>query len=130
MLNYTSMIRRVDDLGRIVIPKEVRRDFNIREGDPLEIVTDKESGIVGFKLYKEPDHTEKLNKLATAYVEKNKDIIDSVLYHDDDTLVKFKNKKVVSVSRHCSDKFNLNVALCHAMAQAGFKDGNPICDGT
>lgn len=39
-MKHTGVIRRIDDLGRIVIPKEIRRNFNIKEGDPLEISTD------------------------------------------------------------------------------------------
>ena len=39
MMKATGVIRRLDDLGRIVIPKEIRRTFRIREGDPMEIFT-------------------------------------------------------------------------------------------
>lgn len=46
----TGIIRRIDDLGRVVIPKEIRRTLRIKEGDPLEIVL-LENGIVGFKKY-------------------------------------------------------------------------------
>lgn len=38
----TGIIRRIDDLGRIVIPKEIRRNFHLHEGDPLELLTTKE----------------------------------------------------------------------------------------
>ena len=48
-MKATGIIRRIDDLGRIVIPKEVRRISHIREGDPLEIFT--ENGMVCFKKY-------------------------------------------------------------------------------
>ena len=36
-MNSTGIIRRIDDLGRVVIPKEIRRTLNIKDGDPLEI---------------------------------------------------------------------------------------------
>ena len=36
----TGIVRRIDDLGRVVIPKEIRRTMRIREGDPLEIYTE------------------------------------------------------------------------------------------
>ena len=39
-MKHTGVVRRIDDLGRVVIPKEIRRNFNIKEGDPLEISTD------------------------------------------------------------------------------------------
>ena len=45
-MKATGIVRRIDDLGRVVIPKEIRRTMRIREGDPLEIFTDKEGEIV------------------------------------------------------------------------------------
>ena len=41
-LKATGIVRRIDDLGRVVIPKEIRQALRIREGDPLEIFTDGE----------------------------------------------------------------------------------------
>ena len=41
-MRATGIIRRIDDLGRVVIPKEIRRSLRIREGDPLEIYTTKD----------------------------------------------------------------------------------------
>lgn len=49
-MKATGIVRRIDDLGRVVIPKEIRRTMRIREGDPLEIFTDSEGGVV-FKKY-------------------------------------------------------------------------------
>lgn len=49
-MKATGIVRRVDDLGRIVIPKEIRRTLKIREGDPLEIFTGRD-GAVTFKKY-------------------------------------------------------------------------------
>lgn len=43
-MKATGIVRRIDDLGRVVIPKEIRRTLRIREGDPLEIFTDREGG--------------------------------------------------------------------------------------
>lgn len=45
----TGIIRRIDDLGRVAIPKEIRRKLNIKEGDPLEICLDGNKVI--FELY-------------------------------------------------------------------------------
>lgn len=49
-MKATGIVRRIDDLGRVVIPKEIRRTLRIREGDPLEIYTDS-NGEVVFKKY-------------------------------------------------------------------------------
>jgi AbrB family transcriptional regulator (stage V sporulation protein T) len=46
----TGIVRRIDDLGRVVIPKEIRRVLRIRDGDPLEIFTDREGEVI-FKKY-------------------------------------------------------------------------------
>lgn len=45
-MKATGVVRRIDDLGRIVVPKEIRKTLRIREGDPLEIFTDKEGEII------------------------------------------------------------------------------------
>lgn len=45
-MKATGIVRRVDDLGRIVIPKEIRRTICIKEGDPIELYLDEEGGIV------------------------------------------------------------------------------------
>ncbi|MBQ9625157.1 MAG: AbrB/MazE/SpoVT family DNA-binding domain-containing protein, partial [Clostridia bacterium] len=49
-MKATGIVRRIDELGRVVIPKEIRRTYRIRVGDPLEIFTDREGQIV-FKKY-------------------------------------------------------------------------------
>ena len=41
-MKATGIVRRIDDLGRVVIPKEIRRTLRIREGDPLLMILDKE----------------------------------------------------------------------------------------
>ena len=45
-MKATGIVRRIDDLGRVVVPKEIRRTLRIREGDPLEIFTDHEGEII------------------------------------------------------------------------------------
>ena len=45
-MKATGIVRRIDDLGRVVVPKEIRRTLRIREGDPLEIFTDREGEII------------------------------------------------------------------------------------
>ncbi|MEN6414849.1 MAG: stage V sporulation protein T [Veillonellales bacterium] len=45
-MKATGIVRRIDDLGRVVIPKEIRRTLRIREGDPLEIYVDREGEVI------------------------------------------------------------------------------------
>ena len=49
-MKATGLVRRIDDLGRVVIPKEIRRTMRIREGDPLEIFTTRDGEVI-FKKY-------------------------------------------------------------------------------
>lgn len=49
-MKATGIVRRIDDLGRVVIPKEIRRTMRIREGDPLEIYTDRDGDVI-FRKY-------------------------------------------------------------------------------
>lgn len=64
-MKATGIVRRIDDLGRVVIPKEIRRTMRIREGDPLEIYT--ESG--GEIIFKKYSPLGELSALSTQYVQ-------------------------------------------------------------
>lgn len=63
-MKATGMVRRIDDLGRIVIPKEIRRSLHLKEGDPMEIYTD--DGMICFKKY---NFISENTQAATALVE-------------------------------------------------------------
>ena len=54
-MKSTNIVRRIDDLGRVVIPKEIRKQFAIKVGEPLEIYTDPTEKIIGFKKYEKAD---------------------------------------------------------------------------
>lgn len=64
-MKATGIVRRIDDLGRVVIPKEIRRTLRIREGDPLEIFVDREGEVI-LKKYS-PIH--ELGKFAQEYAD-------------------------------------------------------------
>lgn len=64
-MKATGIVRRIDDLGRVVIPKEIRRTMRIREGDPLEIYTEKDGEVI-FKKY---SPIGELGDFALSYVE-------------------------------------------------------------
>ena len=64
-MKATGIVRRIDDLGRVVIPKEIRRTMRIREGDPLEIYTNREGEVI-FKKY---SPIGEINSFASQYAE-------------------------------------------------------------
>jgi len=64
-LKATGVVRRIDDLGRVVIPKEIRKTLRIKEGDPLEIFTDKEGEVI----LKKYSPIGELSEFATEYAE-------------------------------------------------------------
>ena len=64
-MKATGIVRRIDDLGRVVIPKEIRRTMRIREGDPLGIFTDREGEVI-FKKYSPMGE---INAFAAQYAE-------------------------------------------------------------
>lgn len=64
-MKATGVVRRIDDLGRVVIPKEIRKTLRIKEGDPLEIFTDREGQII----LKKYSPIGELSEFATGYAE-------------------------------------------------------------
>ena len=83
-MKATGIVRRIDDLGRVVIPKEIRRTMRIREGDPLEIFTDHEGEVI-FKKY---SPIGELTSFASQYAETLHKICDlSIAICDRDTII-------------------------------------------
>ena len=64
-MKATGIVRRIDDLGRVVIPKEIRRTLKIREGMPMEIFTDVSGGVI----LKKYSPVGEMSQLASAYAE-------------------------------------------------------------
>jgi len=64
-MKATGIVRRIDDLGRVVVPKEIRRTLRIREGDPLEIFTGREGEVI----LKKYSPIAELGQFAQAYAE-------------------------------------------------------------
>lgn len=74
-MKATGIVRRIDDLGRVVIPKEIRRTLRIREGDPLEIFTDREGGVI-LKKYSPIDE---LSEVSKGYAESLEQTIGNII---------------------------------------------------
>ena len=78
-MKATGIVRRIDDLGRVVIPKEIRRTLRIREGDPLEIFTDREGGII----LKKYSPINELTDFSREYAESLQDVIGHIILISD-----------------------------------------------
>ena len=85
-MKATGIVRRIDDLGRVVIPKEIRRTMRIREGDPLEIFTDREGEVI-FKKY---SPIGELNTLASQYAQAmNRTCTLNIVITDRDSVIAY-----------------------------------------
>lgn len=82
-MNSSSIVRRIDDLGRVVIPKEIRRRIGVQEGDPMEIyLTEDRTGVI-FKRY-DPGLISDTNELETKIFQE----YDDVMMYDDKEALK------------------------------------------
>ncbi len=96
-MKATGIVRRIDDLGRVVIPKEIRRTLRIREGDPLEIFTDRDGEVI-FKKY---SPIGELLSFASQYADTlYKTCSKAVVICDRDTVVAFAGLH----KKDCADK--------------------------
>ena len=83
-MKATGIVRRIDDLGRVVIPKEIRRTLRIREGDPLEIFVDRDGEVI----LKKYSPISELGDFAKEYAEALYDSLGNpVLICDRDTVI-------------------------------------------
>lgn len=120
-MRTTGIVRRIDDLGRVVIPKEIRRVMRIKEGDPLEIFT--ENNMIYLQKYievEEQEEKEKKEKIQKYISEKYSRII-SMFSDGKETVFLFANGKKVSVKKSDDDVFDFNIAIYYAMLKAGYK---------
>ena len=115
-MKATGIVRRIDDLGRVVIPKEIRRTMRIREGDPLEIFTDRDGEVI-FKKY---SPIGELGSFSTQYAETlYKTCGISVIITDRDTVIAAAGvSKKEYMDRTLSDELEeimngRSIYLCH-----------------
>ncbi len=83
-MKATGIVRRIDDLGRVVVPKEIRKILRIREGDPLEIYT----GTTGEVILKKYSPISELGQIAEGFAESASSVLGlTVLVSDTDRFV-------------------------------------------
>ena len=123
-MKATGIVRRIDDLGRIVIPKEIRRNMRLREGDAMEIFL--EDNCICLKKYTPSD--EDLAIRCHKYISSMGNYIKTINFIDGATVVLFTDGAIATVRKHNADDFDMNTALCYAFAQAGYTNENPVCE--
>ena len=123
-MKATGIVRRIDDLGSIVIPKEIRRSIRLREGDAMEPFL--EDNCVCLKKYTPSD--EDLATRCQKYISDRGPYIKAINFIDGTTVVLFTNGSSATVKKHSADDFDMNTALCYAFAQAGYTYENPVCE--
>lgn len=121
-MKATGIIRRIDDLGRIVIPKEIRRNCKIREGDPLEIFMDEDEGGVVLRKY---DTTVSKVEFAEKWLKEQAAIIKShsptFFIRGDTTICEvIRNNSWQRGEAHCSsgDDFNASIGMVISLCRA------------
>ena len=128
-MKATGIVRRIDDLGRVVIPKEIRRTMRIREGDPLEIFTDRDGEVI-FKKY---SPIGELTAFAAQYAETlHKTCELSVVICDRDSVVACAgvSKKEYNDKRLSEEREDIMERRSLYMHKAGDKTMQAIADST
>ena len=125
-MKATGIVRRIDDLGRIVIPKEIRRTLHIRESDPLEIFTDREGQII----LKKYSPIGEMSTFAKQYAESLAQVSGhAALIADRDQFIAaaggYKQLVGKSLSRQLEEKVNHREML---VASRGDRNFIGICD--
>ena len=124
-MKATGIVRRIDDLGRIVIPKEIRRTLRIREADPLEIYTDREGEII----LKKYSPIGEMGTFAKQYVESMAQVSGHIaMIADRDQFIAvsggMKNVLGKSISRDLEEKINNRESV---VATKGDRNFIPVC---
>ena len=126
-MKATGIVRRIDDLGRVVIPKEIRRTLRIREGDPLEIFVDRDGEVI----LKKYSPISELGDFAKEYGEALYDSLGNpVLICDRDTFITvaggskkdYLNKNISELVEKTME--NRNSVLMNEQEEVSFVDGN------
>lgn len=127
-MKATGIVRRIDDLGRIVIPKEIRRTLHIRESDPLEIFTDHEGAII----LKKYSPIGEMGSFAKQYAESLSQVSGHLaLIADRDQIIAAAgggSKQMIgkSVSKALEEKMNLRETVCTSRNDKNYVD---VVDG-
>lgn len=121
-MKATGIVRRIDDLGRVVIPKEIRKNMGIQEGDPLEIYTEDRAKIVICKYSTDADTMasqaeEWLSRMAhrlSSYQVKFSMNTDTTTCE----VIMGGKRRFGHATRNPGDKYNPNIGMVYAASRA------------
>lgn len=118
-MKSTGIVRRIDDLGRIIIPKEIRKRLNFEEGEALELFVEKNRLVL-----KKYNNSDEIAQNCTKWVNEHKQNIIAVSFMERETMCSFLVNGLVKkgyVTFNLKGKFDLNVAICYCAKQVGFE---------
>ena len=119
-MKSTGIVRRLDDLGRIVIPKEIRNSLKFMEDDALELFVENHSLIL-----KKYDNNDEIAQNCADWINQHQGQIISVSMVNNTTICVFKTDngelKSASAIHNHFDKFDINVAICYCAKKVGFE---------
>ena len=119
MLTSTEILRTVDDLGRIVIPRDVRRKLGLKSGDTVETFIDVKNQIVAFKKYQNTaSFSEKCRDIVAQY----KDKINCINIINDDIYIYCKNGNQGVAKKNEKDHYDINIGITYALINAGYEE--------
>lgn len=116
-MKCTGIVRRTDDLGRVVIPKEIRNTLEIREGEPLEIFIDTENQMVCFQKYK---NEKSLSKRCKEIVEKNREDIMTINLIGYTTTIVTTDGRLGQAVWNGNGEFDINIGIAYALANVDY----------
>lgn len=126
-MKATGIVRRIDDLGRVVIPKEIRRTLRIREGDPLEIYTEKDGEVI-FKKYSPMGELQAFAGQICESMGRNAGHIAAICDRDSIIAVHGAPKKEL-MDKRCSGELEEIMEQRRAYRHTAGDRPVPVCDG-
>ena len=116
-MKCTGIVKRIDDIGRVYIPKEIRNTLEIREGEPLEIFVDTEEQMVCFqKCRNEKSLSETCRQIVNHY---RKEIVTVGFTYNTTTIMTTDGRLGQAVWNE-NGEFDINIGIAYALANAGY----------
>ena len=121
-MKATGVVRRIDDLGRVVIPKEIRKTLRIKEGEPLEIFTDREGQVI----LKKYSPIGELSEFATGYAETLSEELEQLMEDKEVYTSKENSNLAVPITKNDNSEKKYNAQVIYPIISNGDTIGTVI----